>query len=131
MAEKPVVVYKDFNMNFQANPISEDLAVLTNELAVAQSLKNLLLTDYGEVPFNSVVGSGIREMLFEPVSEIVTLTLKDKIVSTIKNFEPRITLIGLGIKDDAESNSYIIDITYKIVVSSKTYNVSISLDRLQ
>lgn len=131
MAEKPVIAYKDFNMNFTANPFSGDLSVLTNEKAIAQSLKNLLLTEYGEVPFNSSIGCGINSLLFEPVSEVLTITLKEKITSTIKNFEPRITLQGVNIKDDPESNSYIVDISYTINVSSKTYTASISLDRVQ
>jgi phage baseplate assembly protein W len=131
MAEKQVVAYKDFNMNFAANPFSGDLSVLTNEKAVAQSLKNLLLTERGEIPFNPYVGSGIRTLLFEPASEVVTITLKEKIHSTIKNYEPRITLKGINIKDDPDTNSYIVEISYTITVSNNTYTASISLDRLQ
>ena len=131
MAEKKVIAYKDFNLNFAANPFSNDLSVLTNEKAVAQSLKNLLMTERGEIPFNPKVGSGIRRLLFEPVSEVVTITMKEKIVTTIENYEPRITLKGLNIKDDPETNSYIIEISYTVTVSNDTYTASISLDRLQ
>lgn len=131
MAEKKVIAYKDFNLNFAVNPFSGDLSVLTNEKAVAQSVKNLLLTEYEEIPFNPYIGSGIRSLLFEPVSEVLTITLKEKIMSTIRNFEPRISVEALVIKDDPETNSYIIDLSYKINVSSKTFTASISLDRLQ
>lgn len=131
MAEKPVIAYKDFNMNFTANPFSGDLSVLTNEKAIAQSLKNLLLTDFGEIPFDSRIGSGIRSLLFEPASEIVTYALKEKVLYVIQNYEPRITLKGINIKDDPETNSYVVDISYSITISNSTYTASISLDRLQ
>lgn len=131
MAEKKVIAYKDFNLNFAPNPFSGDLSVLTNEKAVAQSLKNLLMTEQGEIPFNPRVGSGIKRLLFEPVSEVVTITLKEKVVATIKNYEPRITLKELNIKDDPETNSYVIEISYTVTVSNDTYTASISLDRLQ
>jgi len=131
MSEKKVIAYKDFNLNFAANPFSGDLSVLTNEKAIAQSLKNLLLTDFGEIPFNPMVGSGIRSLLFEPASEMVTYALKEKIVHVIQNYEPRINLKGLNIKDDSDSNSYIIEISYSITISNNTYTASISLDRLQ
>lgn len=131
MAEKKVIAYKDFNLNFAVNPFSGDLSVLTNENAVAQSLKNLLMTEKGEIPFNARVGSGLRSLLFEPVSEVVTLTLKEKVVSTIKNYEPRISLKSIFIKDDPETNSYVIDISYTVTVSNSTFTASISLDRLQ
>ena len=131
MAEKTVVAYKDFNMNFAANPFSGDLSVLTNEKAVAQSLKNILLTEMGEVPFDPNFGSGIRTLLFEPVSEVVTITLKEKVLAAIKSYEPRITLKALLIKDEPETNSYTIDISYTVTVSNNTYTASISLDRLQ
>lgn len=131
MAEKPVVAYRDFNMNFTANPFSGDLSVLTNEKAIAQSLKNLLLTEFGEIPFNPEIGSGIRSLLFEPASEILTLSLKERIKSVIDNYEPRINLKAIKIQDDSDSNSYIVDISYTIVVSNSTFTASISLDRLQ
>lgn len=131
MAEKPVIAYKDFNMNFTANPFSGDLSVLTNEKAVAQSLKNILLTEQGEIPFDPNFGSGIRTLLFEPVSEVVTITLKEKVLAAIKSYEPRISLKALLIKDDPETNSYVIDISYTVTVSNNTYTASISLDRLQ
>jgi len=131
MAEKPVIAYKDFNMNFTANPFSQDLSVLTNEKAVAQSLKNILLTEKGEIPFDPNFGSGIRTLLFEPVSEVVTITLKEKVLAAIKSYEPRISLKALLIKDDPDTNSYVIDISYTVTVSNNTYTASISLDRLQ
>lgn len=131
MSDKKVIAYKDFNMNFVANPFTGDLSVLTNEKAIAQSLKNLLLTEYGEIPFYPEIGSGIRSMLFEPASTVATITLKEMILTTIQNYEPRISLRGINIKDDAESNSYIVEISYTITVSNDTYTASISLDRIQ
>lgn len=124
-------MFRDFNLNFQMNPISGDIAVLTNEKSIAQSLKNLLLTNYGDVPFKSFVGSGLDMLLFEPVSETLNVVLNDKIREVIKNYEPRIEVIGVVIKDDSDANSYDISIHYKIVNTNQSYTANISLSRLQ
>ena len=124
-------MYLDFNLNFQMNPISKDIAVLTNEKAISQSLKNLLMTNYGEVPFSSHIGSSISELLFEPVDNIVVSTLNERIRETIKNFEPRVKIVSIDIKDDIENNSYSVTINYKIVNTDQTYGTTISLNRLQ
>lgn len=45
-------VYSDFTMDMFRNPVSNDLARRTNENAVKEAVKNLILTDRGERHFS-------------------------------------------------------------------------------
>ena len=73
MATSPLsskVLYSDFFTNLDNNPVSEDVAVKTNENAIRQSIRNLLMTNRGERPFQPDLGGNITAMLFENTTKI-------------------------------------------------------------
>ena len=49
----------------KANPNTEDFSIVKNENAIKQAMKNLLLTQFGERPFQPKTGSRVKSMLFE------------------------------------------------------------------
>ena len=53
--------FKDISASFQVNPLTDDLITLSNETAIARSLRNLVFTDLGDKPFNPAVGSKVSE----------------------------------------------------------------------
>ena len=65
LEQKKREIYSDFLNNFDQNPFTGVLARVTNEESVAQSLKNITLTNRGERFYNSNKGSRIRSSLFE------------------------------------------------------------------
>ena len=58
-------VYKDLNLNFTANPITGDVATVTDVNAVKRSVRNLLLTNHYDKPFHPEIGSNVTSLLFE------------------------------------------------------------------
>ena len=58
-------VYKDLNLNFTANPVTGDVATVTDVNAVKRSVRNLLLTNHYDRPFHPEIGSNIPYLLFE------------------------------------------------------------------
>ena len=63
--KKSTRVYKDLNLNFTRNPVTGDVATVTDVNAVKRSIRNLLLTNHYDRPFHPEVGSGIPNLLFE------------------------------------------------------------------
>ena len=57
--------YSDLDLTFNMHPGKKDLLISTGEIAVVRALKNLLLTNYYEKPFNPDYGSNIRKLLRE------------------------------------------------------------------
>ena len=107
--------FKDLSMTFQVNPINYDLIALKNETAIARSIRNLVFTYPGEKFFNENLGSKVSRSLFENMDEISASIIKDEIENTIKNYEPRVNLIGVVVAPNYDNNEFNVTITYSIV----------------
>ena len=62
--------FKDLSASFQTNPLSNDFIALKNESAIARSVRNLILTEQGERPFQPVLGTGVSRLLFENMDKL-------------------------------------------------------------
>ena len=82
--------FRDFGIGMKSNPNTEDFSVVKNENAIKQSMKNLLLTQFGERPFQPNTGSRVRSMLFENFDIFMIEGLNDEIRNTLKRLEPRV-----------------------------------------
>ena len=114
-AERVSKGFKDISASFQVNPLNDDLIPLMNATAIARSVRNLVFTSPGDVPFNPVLGSRVSELLFEPMDNITSIALKEEIEDTIKNFEPRVKLEEVQVTPDFGENQYDIIIKYIII----------------
>ena len=107
--------FKDLSSSFQTNPLSNDLLGIKNETAIARSIRNLVLTQQGERPFNSILGSKVSGLLFENLDEITGSAIRDEIRTTIENFEPRVNLLEVKVLPDYDGYEYNVTIRYEIV----------------
>ena len=57
--------YRDLDLNFKIHPIRKDINKHTAEMAVINSIKNLVLTQHYEVPFQPEIGCNSSTLLFE------------------------------------------------------------------
>ena len=109
--------FKDLSMTFQANPLSRDLIALKNTNAIARSIKNIVFTLPGEKWFNAEFGSRITESLFENINDITANIIVDEITSSIIRYEPRVQLIGEGVKafPNYDNNTFDVIIVYEVI----------------
>jgi phage baseplate assembly protein W len=107
--------FLDISSSFQVNPLNFDLISLKNETAIARSVRNLVLTTPGEKFFNENLGSRISQSLFENIDEINASIIKDDIVNTIENYEPRVELIEVFVSPDYDNYTFNVMIQYIIV----------------
>ena len=114
-AQRISKVFRDISATFQANPLNQDLVALRNENAIARSIRNLILTEPGERPFNPVLGSRVSGLLFETLDNQTAFAIKSEIINTIRNFEPRVTLNKVEVTPDFENNELHVSIRYNIV----------------
>ena len=124
--------YSDFLTNFSRNPISGEIATVTNERAVIRSIRNLLNTNRGERLFNSNIGSSIRKILFEPADNITKDMLKSAIKTTIEQHEPRAALKSINVSFSEEQDAYTVNILLALVNDqSQMFNFSTVLKRVR
>lgn len=124
-------IYRDFDLSFTFNPLTGDIGTKTDVNAINQSVQSLINTNFYERPFKPEIGSNIRAILFEPADVITTLDLKQSIVETLTNYEPRITLQDVLVQDKPDRNSYNISIVYRINSSNTIAQYDTILKRLR
>jgi phage baseplate assembly protein W len=86
-----MVLYRDLDISFEPNS-SGDLSIVSDEAAVSQSIRTLVLTSIFERPFQPSIGSIVNQLLFAPYDNITQRVLAETIKSTITQFEPRATI---------------------------------------
>jgi phage baseplate assembly protein W len=107
--------FKDLSMSFQISPLNYDLIAIKNETAIARSIRNLVTTLPGERFFNQNLGSNVGNSLFENINAISASVIKDEIENTIRNYEPRVNLIGTDVSPDYDNNNFNVTVKYEIV----------------
>lgn len=107
--------FKDISATFQINPINDDLIAVKNENAIARSVRNLILTNPGEKPFNLDIGSKVNQLLFEVMDKVTASLIRSEIENTLNNYEPRISLKEVLVEPDFDNNTYHVTINYIII----------------
>ena len=107
--------FKDISLSFKRHPVTNDIIALTNEDAIKRSVRNLVETINTERFFNPLIGSGIRESLFELPDNNPRATLKTQIETTIENFEPRINLTDVVVNHPNDTNELQVSVSYDII----------------
>ena len=113
--ERKSRAFKDISLSFSPHPVTKDMPVLLNERAIVRSVRNLVETIPTERFFNSLIGTDIRDSLFENFSATSVTIIEDQIRSTIRNFEPRVGDIGVEVDGLPDSNSLEVKVIFDIV----------------
>ena len=106
--------FKDISLSFTPHPVTKDLPVLTNERAITRSVRNLVETIPTERFFNSVLGTDIRDSLFENFERSTVMIIEDQVRNTIRNFEPRVGQIGVEVDAMVDKNALEVKVLFEI-----------------
>ena len=123
-------LYRDIALSFETNAATKDVIVKKDVDAVKQSVKNLILTNHFERPFHPEIGSGITNLLFEPLDPITANSLSRVIGEVITNFEPRAQVVSVDARPNAEANSYEVTIDFRVInVPGELVSLTTMLER--
>lgn len=121
--------YTDLDFNFVRHPRSGDTSTRSDEEAIKQSIRNLVMTRNYERPFRSYLGSQVTALLFEPTTPLLGAMMERAISDVINNFEPRAELLGVECIVSPENNSMCVTITFKIRNTETPISVNLILER--
>tara|TARA_Y100000389_G_C17426798_1_gene500041 strand:+ start:944 stop:1360 length:417 start_codon:yes stop_codon:yes gene_type:complete len=124
-------LYSDFHKDLRISPISKDIALLKDEDAVKQSIKNLILTDPGERLMQPYVGGGIKGLLFENITPGVLKVIETRCRDTINTFEPRAELINVTASSTFDDNTVNVFIQFYIRNVDKPISLDLILERIR
>jgi phage baseplate assembly protein W len=107
--------FKDISLSFDPHPVTKDVPALTNERAIMRSIRNLVQTIPTERFFNLEIGSDVRRSLFEFVDFGTASIIKDQILNTISNFEPRVNNVQVEVNPIPDQNEFEVTVVFNII----------------
>ena len=132
--------YTDIDLTFTPK-VGGNVFKKIDAASVKQSVKNILLTNNLEKPFNSEFGADIRGLLFEIASDPdVSYQIEEDIEDALKLFEPRVTDVkvetditntGLQSTSRLDDNTISVKVTYRIINSEQVDVIQTTLARLR
>ena len=130
--DRNVRQYTDLDLFFSKKATSKDISKVTDIQAVKRSIRNLVLTNHYEKPFHPEIGSGVMDMLFEPMTPLTAHILTRKIEDVIENFEPRARLISVRALPNLDRNEYECTIEFFVVnTPTELVDLTVFLERLR
>ena len=124
-------IYKDLNMSFTKNPATKDVARLFDVQAIKRSVKNIILTNKYERPFNPDFGCNLRGFLFENLTEPMIVIIKDRVAMAIEKYEPRVSVEDVIVKNSSDPNGIKISVSFLINGVEAPVTVSTFLQRVR
>jgi phage baseplate assembly protein W len=124
-------IFGDFLSDLTPHPISKDLVRLKNDQSIKQSIKNLVLTNYGERPFQPNIGSSLNRSLFEPNDGFLTDDIETSIRTTIQSNEPRVYLINVTVIPTSDTNTISVNIVFSIINNMQPQSLDVILRRVR
>ena len=124
------VDYLDIDLTFNKRP-SGDLYKKRDAAAVKQSIKNLLLTDFYEKPFQPFFGANLRAMLFELADDDTEDEVEENIRTAINKYEPRAEILTISVNVLPDQNDMRVSVYFKIINTQETVTFTTNLSRLR
>ena len=124
-------IYKDLDLDFGRNTVTNDVNKLTDVESVKRSVRNLINTNHFERPFHPEIGGNVRALLFENMTPLTALNLQRKIEEVLSNFEPRAKITQIIADPDMDRNGYRLEIRFYVIGIQNPITVETFLERLR
>ena len=128
---KSTVRFSDIDLNFEINPLTKDVNILKNEDAVKRSVRNIVLTNFGEKKFQPFFGGNVLAQLFENFSPFTSIQLKKAIERSLFENEPRIDRLVVEVNANNDKNSVDVVVRFTLKNSQEPVLVTFTLERIR
>ena len=106
--------FRDFSLTFEKNAVTDDVLSLKNEAAIKQSVKNIVMYNWYEKPFDHRFGGNIIGLLFENHTPALESEIAENLRKIINMHEPRVLVFAVKTLFDPDNNSLMARIEYLI-----------------
>ena len=124
------VDYLDIDLTFNKRP-SGDLYKKRDAAAVKQSIKNLLLSNHYEKPFEPFFGANLTSMLFELADNQTESEVRVNIVTAIEKYEPRVEVQDVDVQVLPDRNDMRVSVVFRVISTDETVTFTTNLARLR
>jgi len=130
-SKKSVRTFKDLDLDFTRNVVTNDVVKIEDVNAVKRSVKNLIQTNHYERPFHPELGCGIRELLFENFTPLTGIFIKRKVEEVITNYEPRARLSQVTVNEQPDRNGIEVTVYFYVMNIPEPVSVTTLLQRIR
>jgi phage baseplate assembly protein W len=123
--------FKDLDLSFIPHPVKKDINKHVGVKAVINSIKNLVLTNHYEKPFQPEIGSNVRKLLFENIDELTSIALQREISQVIANYEPRASVSKVYVFADYDNNGFNVEVEFSIINQPDQITITFFLERIR
>ena len=123
-------IYRDIDLSFTARTMG-DVFKKTDAAAVKQAVKNLLLTNHGEKPFNHYYGGNLHSFLFENIDDLDEMEIMDHVSAAVSSYEPRAIIQSIKANARPDNNSIELLVRFQIVNTFENVELNVELTRLR
>ena len=152
--------YRDVDLSFSRKPGTKfedgitrgDVYKKVDVRSVEQSMKNILLTNWYEKPFQPFFGANLRRLLFELDTMVSEPEIDDLVRAAITKWEPRVAVTDIEIFDpsagqivpkgisnvffysvntDNAQHTLVITVYARILNTGKDVSISLNMNRIR
>ena len=123
--------YSDLDLDFIPHPVTKDVSIKTNEEAVKRAVRNLILTNKFERPFQPELGGNVRALLFENVDVFTATALEGRIRNQLEIYEPRVETLNVRVFADLDANGFRVVLEFLIKNLPEPVTLELFLDKLR
>tara|TARA_B110000495_G_C22836492_1_gene487920 strand:- start:58 stop:501 length:444 start_codon:yes stop_codon:yes gene_type:complete len=120
--------YSDIDCTFEASPVT-GIYKKTDAAAVRQSVKNLLMTNHGELPFRPYYGGNLNDLLFSLSTDLESSDVESNVRYAIEKYEPRARIQTMTSTIRPDYNSMDITIVFEVVNTQKVVTLNVNIAR--
>jgi len=117
--------FTDIDFLLTKNDLTNDVNIKYNGNAIAQSIKNIILTTQKEKLFSQFFGGNAYDLVFNSPSLLDLASKRSFFEAAIRNNEPRVNVQSIDIRDSGEGR-WVIKVLYRT-----TYNETNPLNTQQ
>ena len=123
--------WSDLDLDFNAHPVTKDVVTKTDVEAVKRSVRNLILTNRYERPFQPEIDGGVTRHLFQLSTPSTKYDIETAIKIAILNFEPRAEIISIIVAGDLDRNGFDVTINFRVINVPEPVTIELFLERLR
>ena len=123
-------IYSDIDLTFEKKG-NGDIFKKTDVAAVRQAVKNLLMTNFGEKPFEPNFGGNLNAFLFNLDTEFDELEIEENVAQAMAAFEPRAILRHVKALILSDQNAVNVKVIFQVVNVPEVQELNINLTRLR
>lgn len=120
----------DLDLSFSVSP-KGNLYKKTSVASIKQSIRKLLLTNRGDIPFQPLMGADLNSLLFELSTDLEKRDIEKLVTETIRRYEPRVGELKVVADMVSDQNTLTIYVVFQIIENLTVETMSVNIARIR